>query len=65
MQNKIYGSFGCDTVPQLMYQPSSPALFTLGSQAQNLALIFFAATLTWSLVMFYSDHRQVFTPIYQ
>ena len=32
--------------------PNVPTLFTQSSQAKNLAFIFFAATFTWSLLMF-------------
>ena len=32
--------------------PNGPTLLTKNSQAKKLALIFFAATFTWSLLMF-------------
>ena len=32
--------------------PNAPTLLTQNSQAKNLALIFFAATFTWLLLMF-------------
>ena len=39
---------GYDTVTHQMYQPSLPKVH----KQKNLAFIFFAATITWSLLMF-------------
>ena len=40
-------------------------LFIKSLQATKFAFILFAANLTSSLLIFYSDHRKVFMPIYQ
>ena len=45
--------------------PNVPTLFTQSSQAKYLALMFFLQPLPGHYLCSNSDHRQVFTPIYQ
>ena len=44
--------------------PNVPTLYTQSSQAINLALIVFAATLSGHRLCPNTDHRRTFTPIY-
>ena len=47
MQNKIY-----ESLVTIQSTPNEPTLFTKSSQAKKIAFIFFAATFTWSLLIF-------------
>ena len=42
--------------------PNVTTLFTESSQAINFAFTVFAANLTWSLLIFYSDHKKFSHP---